>query len=124
MPIYTLSRTLLFKKCLFYALGCSGSELQHANSSSWHVGSSSQTRDRAWVLCIASTEPQPLDHQGSPGQSYSWGLYILHSIWHSLHFEGTQTLSHKHYHQHSFWKNLSTIDSHLKKKSAREVSLP
>ena len=30
------------------------------------VGSSSLTRDRTWAPCIGSTEPYPLDHQGSP----------------------------------------------------------
>ena len=32
----------------------------------WHVGSSSQAKDRIQPLCIGSRESQPLDHQVSP----------------------------------------------------------
>ena len=37
-----------------------------ANSESQHAGSSSSSQDRIWAPCIGSTEPQPLDRQGSP----------------------------------------------------------
>ena len=46
--------------------------LQHARSfscgmqtQSWHVGSSSLTRDRTQASCIGNLESEPLDHQGS-----------------------------------------------------------
>ena len=41
-----------------------------------HVGSSSLIRDRTQASCIGSTEPQPLDHQGSP----CFQLFVLKII--------------------------------------------
>ena len=38
-------------------------------SCSMHAGSSSPTRDRTWAPCIGSSEPYPLDHQGSPSHN-------------------------------------------------------
>ena len=37
-----------------------------------HEGSSSLTRDRTWAPCIGSSESQPLRHQGSPWNPYSF----------------------------------------------------
>ena len=40
-----------------------------------HVGSSSLPRDQTRGPCIGSTEPQPLDHQGSPAPIFNFNFF-------------------------------------------------
>ena len=63
-------------------LSCSMWDLQlsHANSSFWHMGSSSLTRDQAQVPGIGHLESQPLSHQGSQQTSLFNKANLLVSI--------------------------------------------
>ena len=72
------STSFLKKEIIYFYLlfGCSGSYLWHVKSLIftvafqifllWHLGSSFQTKDHTWALCIGNTESQPLGHKGSP----------------------------------------------------------
>ena len=54
-------------------------------SSLWHAGSSSLTRDKTQAPCIGSTESQPLDHQQSPWNMFETSSFIHKEVLCSLH---------------------------------------
>ena len=71
---------VLFKKKLLF-MYLAGSDLscgtQDLQSSLQHMGSSSLTRNPAQSPALASTEPQPLDQQGSPKSVLIIKLHIF-----------------------------------------------
>ena len=54
-------------------------------SSLWHVGSSSLTRDPTQAPCFGSTESQPLDHQRSPWNTFEMSCFIHKEVLCILH---------------------------------------
>ena len=65
-----------------------------------HAASSSLTSDQTWVSCTGSTVSEPLDHQGSPGVYFLWGVNSLIykrlvSIWEKAMAPHSSTLAWK-----------------------------
>ena len=101
-PVYreaelSASLPVLLLLIFMYLFGCTGSQLQHA-------GSSSVTRDQTWEPCIESMESKPLDPQGSPHVLVS---YFQTEIW--ADSEGIQVFTHTHTHTHTHTSQLNKI---------------
>ena len=90
---------------IYMFLGCTGSQVQYA-------GSSSPTRDQTWLPCTGSAESQPLDHLGrtlgiAGFQSDSFVITSSASNCHQFlpldsrpwHPGGNTTARHRHTHQ-------------------------